>query len=108
MSNKLEQYSRDEAMRLYPTSSPRDGKKGIMEISKSDYLQGEKQDIYEMGFYSCLSLDIAVKFNNWSNTLVQTKKEDYTLYLVPPTKLQDRWYTIRELYQYFLDNVYEP
>lgn len=71
-------------------------------------MQKAKYHGYEEGFDAAIALDLPVKFAEWSNTLLRTKKDNYSLFMLPEVSKQDRGYTTKELYEYWRDNVYKP
>lgn len=116
MSNKLEEYSQGKAASLYPTSKPRDGTRGIVEISKADYQAGKEQDIYMLGFDAAISLDLPVKFTNWKDALIRALNRKRHLQIVIekdqmffiPRKTSGIGLANSTLYKHWIDNIYKP
>lgn len=69
----------------------------VMYATQLDFIEGSR---------AMLELNIPVLFTEYCNNCCQTKKEGNMLYLVPT--IQDRWLTVTEMYQYWIDNIYKP
>lgn len=79
----------------------------IIEISLSDLWRNRK-DNFENGINYALDLDIPVLFMHWSANLISTRKDGHILHLLPEISKQDKWYTEKELYDYWLSHIYKP
>jgi len=62
---------------------------------------------WKTGFDAAIALDLPVKFMEYSANLISTRKDGHILHLLPEISKQDRWYTEKELYQYWIENVYK-
>ena len=74
------------------------------EFMKSEESFGvEHDEAFEKGFNSALALDLPVKFAEW-------KVQECTLnnFTEKNWMFDGKWWSSKELYQYWIDNIYKP
>jgi hypothetical protein len=98
--NKLEEYKEDLATKR--------GKSYYKLLNNMLIGESALASAFEKGFDAAIALDLPVKFMEWSADLISTRKDRHILHLLPEVSKQDRWYTEKELYQYWIENIYKP
>ena len=96
--NKLEEY-RDK-------KSKEHGKFAMSDVFEDIPLtEYHKESSFEDGFNAAIALDLPVKFSEWKDK--NWKKFDVKLEVLKKIHVFDRNVTTKELYQYWLENVFK-
>lgn len=64
------------------------------------------REVWENGAKWYEALNLPVLFMEYSANLISTRKDGHILHLLPEVSKQDRWYTEQELYDYWINNIF--
>lgn len=95
--NKLEEYKNNESTEFGKTTFD----SGSLPGTGSDF-----QYCFDRGFDAAIALDLPVKFHEWVRISVKkgdVKDNNNGSYLI-----NNHYYISEELYQYWIDNIFEP
>lgn len=105
--NKLEKYKKTSSVAY--AEEVYDGKddsgSGFGDFSQKD-LWTNRRDNYVSGFDAAIALDLPVKFAEWKDE--NWHKHEVKLEVLDKTHVFDRNVSMKQLYQYWIDNIYKP